>query len=99
MFTIDYFNVPCCYVRPMIFIRRYWVLAIGLLSLIAGVLIRWLTPQSYFVWSANKNPRVPLWLAFCWASWPWFVAVGVALIAAWIGYRIGRRTRKVDLLG
>jgi heme/copper-type cytochrome/quinol oxidase subunit 1 len=78
----------------MAFVRGYWVLVLGLIILALGVvqLVTLFSSVYVFGWSAYAPLTSTTFAPGFAPMLPLFeIAVGIALIAGWVGYRIGCR--------
>jgi len=83
----------------MAIVRGYWVLVLGVVLVIAGVVAEipiWqITSGASFGWTAYAPLTSTTFTPTLAPVLPWVtIAAGVGLIAGWIGFRIGRSRAK-----
>jgi len=85
----------------MTFVRTYWVLVLGSLSIAAGVVAFVTAPivRPSFGWTAYAPLTSTTFVPSFAPAWSLLelaagLLVGFALIAGWIGYRLGRARSK-----
>jgi heme/copper-type cytochrome/quinol oxidase subunit 1 len=77
-------------------VRRFWVLVLGILFVVLGVVaeVR-IAPTESFGWTAfaplTSTTFTPSWAPF---EPYWLIGTGAILIAGWVGFRLGRRSRR-----
>lgn len=78
----------------MSYVRRFWAPAVGIAAIVVGVLIMRSAP-AVFGWFAYApladTAFVPPFMTWEFVAGAVITALGLALVAGWIGYRIGRR--------
>jgi len=75
-------------------VRRWGLLALGLIGMVVGLILLFRPIPSSFGWTAYAPLSATTFLPYVPASYvvgAMILAVGVALAAGWVGFALGRR--------
>lgn len=76
-------------------LRRYGILTLGVIGMIAGAILLTRAPVATFGWTAyaplSSTAFVPPFVTPTLYLGVAFLVIGLALVAGWIGFSLGRR--------
>lgn len=80
-------------------VRRWGLLALGLVGMVVGLILLLRPIPSSFGWTAYASPSATTFLPYVPASYvvgAIILAISVALAAGWVGFALGRRGKRLQ---